>query len=79
MPLEVVELLHAQAHLPDNGAEDSDRNVSRMPRDGDGDVLFGQVVNRVSAGPDLPVAGALQFSGQFPIGDSDEPSGLSHK
>jgi len=50
--LAAVELFHAQAHLADDGTQGSDWDVARMPGHGNGDVLFGEVEDRVTAGPD---------------------------
>jgi len=50
-----------------------------MPGHGNGDVAFGEVVDRVRAGSDFPVAGTFEFRGQFAVGNAGEPRNPAEK
>ena len=69
---EIIELLHAEAHFSDDGPQGAFGDVSWMAGHRDGDVLFGEVVNRVTAGPDFDAAGPAQFASQITMRDRDQ-------
>ena len=69
---EIIELLHAEAHFSDDGPQGAFGNLTWMAGHRDGDVFFGELVNRVTAGPDLDVAGPAQFASQFTMRDRNQ-------